>query len=150
MNAPESPLVHMENIGRTFGTIIALEGVNFDVGYQEVVGLLGDNGAGKSTLIKVLTGIHPATTGQIYFEGQPVNVDSPQSARGLGFESVYQDLVLVSLMSIDRNFYLGREPTRNIGPIEVLDQVTMRARTTDALAHIGIQVRNAGEPVGTL
>ncbi len=150
MNAPEMPLVHMENIGRTFGNIVALEGVNFDVGYQEVVGLLGDNGAGKSTLIKVLTGIHPPTSGQIYFEGRLVNIDSPQAARELGIETVYQDLALVPLMSIDRNFYLGREPTRRIGPMEILDQATMRARTTEALAHIGIQVRNAGEPVGTL
>src|SRR2546423_1150175 len=93
------PLVKMENITRQFGTITALENVDFEVGYQEVVGLLGDNGAGKSTLIKVLTGVHPATSGQIYFDGQLVTMASPQEAHDLGIETVYQDLALVPLMS---------------------------------------------------
>jgi simple sugar transport system ATP-binding protein len=146
----EAPLVRMTDIGRSFGTVVALEGVNFDVGYQEVIALLGDNGAGKSTLIKVLTGVHPPTTGQIYFEGHPVSIASPQDARQLGIETVYQDLALVPLMSIARNFYLGREPVRSIGPIDVLDQETMVAQTTEALAHIGIKIRGADEPVGTL
>ena len=86
MNANEMPLVRMENIGRTFGNIVALQDVNFEVGYQEVIGLLGDNGAGKSTLIKVLTGIHSPTSGQIYFEGRPVDIGSPQAARELGID----------------------------------------------------------------
>src|SRR2546423_10612001 len=102
------PLVKMVNITRRFGTITALEDVEFEVGYQEIVGLLGDNGAGKSTLIKVLTGVHPASSGRIFFEGQEVNMASPQDAHDLGIETVYQDLALVPLMSISRNFYLGR------------------------------------------
>lgn len=150
MNANGMPLVRMENIGRTFGNITALEGVNFEVGYQEVIGLLGDNGAGKSTLIKVLTGIHQPTSGQIYFEGRPVDISSPQAARELGIETVYQDLALVPLMSISRNFYLGREPLRQVGPFEVLDKSVMSERTTSALEHIGIHIRNTAEPVGTL
>ncbi len=144
------PLVRMENITRRFGTITALEDVAFEVGYQEIVGLLGDNGAGKSTLIKVLTGVHPATNGQIYFEGQPVHMTSPQDARELGIETVYQDLALVPLISISRNFFLGREPIEQIGPVEVLDKTTMDHRTAEALDHIGIQIRGAAEPVGTL
>ncbi len=150
MNANEMPLVRMENIGRTFGNIVALQDVNFEVGYQEVIGLLGDNGAGKSTLIKVLTGIHSPTSGQIYFEGRPVDIGSPQAARELGIETVYQDLALVPLMSISRNFYLGREPVREVGPFEVLDKTIMDQRTTDALEHIGIHIRDTSEPVGTL
>jgi simple sugar transport system ATP-binding protein len=144
------PLVRMENITRRFGTITALEDVSFEVGYQEIVGLLGDNGAGKSTLIKVLTGVHPATSGQIYFEGQPVSMTSPQDARDLGIETVYQDLALVPLISISRNFYLGREPVEQIGPVPVLDKATMDRNTTQALDHIGIRIRGASEPVGTL
>src|SRR5260221_10591639 len=127
------PLIKMEKIGRRFGTIVALEDVDFEVGYQEIIGLLGDNGAGKSTLIKVLTGVHPPTSGQIYFEGQPVTMTSPQDARVLGIETVYQDLALVPLMNISRNFYLGREPTKYIGPLEVLDKETMDERTMQAL-----------------
>lgn len=144
------PLIKMVNIGRRFGNIIALEGVNFEVGYQEVIGLLGDNGAGKSTLIKVLTGVHPSTSGQIYFEGQSVHMTSPQDARDLGIETVYQDLALVPLMNISRNFYLGREPAKWIGPLEILDKETMDNKTTTALSHIGIKIRGAAEPVGTL
>lgn len=144
------PLIKMDKIGRRFGNITALENVDFEVGYQEIVGLLGDNGAGKSTLIKVLTGVHPPTSGQIYFEGQPVNMGSPQDARDLGIETVYQDLALVPLMNISRNFYLGREPYKRIGPLEVLDKETMAVNTTRALDHIGIKIRGAEEPVGTL
>src|SRR5690349_13482648 len=133
MSTNEKPLIHMENIGRTFGNIVALEGVDFKIGYQEVIGLLGDNGAGKSTLIKVLTGVHTPTSGQIYFEGRPVDIHSPQAARELGIETVYQDLALVPLMSIARNFYLGREPVRPVGPFEVIDHSLMREQTTSAL-----------------
>src|SRR5260221_4254849 len=150
INPNEAPLVQMESISRTFGNVVALEGVNFDIGYQEVIGLLGDNGAGKSTLIKVLTGVHQPSGGQIYFEGQPVSISSPQAARELGIETVYQDLALVPLMSIARNFYLGREPVRQVGPLDVLDHELMREQTTEALAHIGIRIRGAGEPVGIL
>src|SRR5437870_13761316 len=99
----EMPLVRMEKITRQFGNVTALENVDFEVGYQEIVGLLGDNGAGKSTLIKVLTGVHPASSGQIYVDGQPVTMSSPQDAHDLGIETVYQDLALVPLMSISRN-----------------------------------------------
>src|SRR5215831_6641637 len=119
------PLVKMQGITRRFGTIIALENVDFEVGYQEVIGLLGDNGAGKSTLIKVLTGVHPATEGRIFFEGQLVHMSSPLDAHELGIETVYQDLALVPLMSISRNFYLGREPVGRVGPLAVLDKQSM-------------------------
>ncbi len=145
-----APLIKMEKIGRRFGNITALEDVDFEVGYQEIVGLLGDNGAGKSTLIKVLTGVHTPTSGQIYLEGQPVSMSSPQDARDLGIETVYQDLALVPLMNISRNFYLGREPSKRIGLLQILDKETMAENTTRALDHIGIKIRGAEEPVGTL
>lgn len=145
-----APLVRMSKIGRRFGSVVALEDVDFEVGYQEIIGLLGDNGAGKSTLIKILTGIHAPTSGQIYFEGQPVDMSSPEEARALGIETVYQDLALVPLMNISRNFYLGREPTKSVGPLEVLDKDMMDDSTAQALDHIGIHIRSAAEPVGTL
>ena len=150
MNETHAPLIRMSKIGRRFGSVTALEDVDFEVGYQEIVGLLGDNGAGKSTLIKILTGIHRPTSGQIYFEGQPVNMTSPEEARAFGIETVYQDLALVPLMNISRNFYLGREPTKFVGPLEVLDKDTMDYRTAQALEQIGIHIRSASEPVGTL
>jgi simple sugar transport system ATP-binding protein len=116
-----TPVVRMENIVKRFGTITALNNVDFLVNQREVVGLLGDNGAGKSTLIKVLTGVHSPTSGQIYIDGRAVQIPSPREARALGIETCYQDLALVPLMSITRNFYLGRELTRGFGFIQWLD-----------------------------
>ncbi|NIO67650.1 MAG: ATP-binding cassette domain-containing protein, partial [Anaerolineae bacterium] len=107
-----TPVVRMENIVKRFGTITALDGVDFSVEKQQVMALVGDNGAGKSTLIKILTGVYPLTSGQIYFEGNPVQINSPRDARDLGIETCYQDLALVNLMSISRNFFLGRELAR--------------------------------------
>ncbi len=145
-----TPLVEMRDIVKTFGTINVLRGLDFQVDRHEIVGLLGDNGAGKSTLIKILTGVYTPTGGQIYFEGKPVTINSPQDARHLGIETVYQDLALVPLMSIARNFWLGQEITRRIGPLNVLDKEEMDARTRQALLDIGIHIRNANEPVGSL
>ncbi len=149
-NGNASPLVLMENIVKRFGQVTALEGVDFDVKPQEVMALLGDNGAGKSTLIKILTGVHTPSSGQIYFEGQPVQIRNPQEARTLGIETVYQDLALVNSMSIGRNFFLGREPLHYFGPVRWLDMRTMTRQTRDSLADIGIKIRSANEKVGKL
>ncbi|HEX3053534.1 MAG TPA: ATP-binding cassette domain-containing protein [Aggregatilineaceae bacterium] len=142
-----SPLIFMSNITRRFGLIAALEDVNFAIYPQEIIGLLGDNGAGKSTLIKVLTGVHEPSEGQIYFEGKPVSIPNSKVAQKLGIATVYQDLALVNLMSISRNFCLGREPTRKIGPFNFLDKERMNAETVGALADIGIQIRRPSEEV---
>ncbi len=143
-------LVWMENITKKFGTICALDDVSFGVEKGEVRALLGDNGAGKSTLIKVLMGIHQPTAGQIYFEGHPVNIRSPKEAREIGIEAVYQDLALVNLMSISRNFFLGREVVRNFGPIKFLDLKNMESICRSSLHDIGIEIRSASERVGSL
>jgi simple sugar transport system ATP-binding protein len=151
MSASETvPLVEMRDLLKRFGTIEVLRGVDFHVNHQEIVGLLGDNGAGKSTLIKILTGVYSLTSGQILFEGKPVTINSPHEARLLGIETVYQDLALVPLMSIARNFWLGQEITRQVGPIRVLDKDAMAERTREALLDIGIHIRNPNEPVGSL
>jgi simple sugar transport system ATP-binding protein len=144
------PLVLMENIVKRFGQVTALEGVDFDVKPQEIMALLGDNGAGKSTLIKILTGVHTPSSGQIYFDGQPVQIRNPQDARALGIETVYQDLALVNSMSLGRNFFLGREPLHRAGPLRWLDMGTMARQTSHSLADIGIKIRSANEKVGKL
>ncbi|HXF68193.1 MAG TPA: ATP-binding cassette domain-containing protein [Thermoflexus sp.] len=143
-------LVEMRGIVKRFDGVEALAGVDFAVGYQEVVGLLGDNGAGKSTLIKILTGVYPPDAGEIYFEGRPVRFRSPREARALGIETVYQDLALVEMMSIARNFFLGREPVRRIGPFSFLDMKQMEEVTRQVLEEIGIRVRSVWEPVSVL
>ncbi|MBN1315026.1 MAG: sugar ABC transporter ATP-binding protein [Anaerolineales bacterium] len=146
----EIPVVRMEKIVKRFGTITALNEVDFDVHKGEVVGLLGDNGAGKSTLIKVLTGVYSPTSGRIFFEGEHVEIPSPREARALGIETVYQDLALVGLMSITRNFFLGRELIRKIGPFDWLDMREMNAQTRESLKYIGIDIRSPREVVGKL
>jgi len=149
-NGQDTPVVHMENIVKRFGTITALDKVDFTVGKHQVMALLGDNGAGKSTLIKVLTGIHAPTAGQIYFEGEPVQINSPRDARDIGIETVHQDLALVNLMSITRNFFLGREMVRQIGPFNWLLRKEMNRLTVEALAEVGIDIRSPTEKVGML
>ncbi|HLU11496.1 MAG TPA: ATP-binding cassette domain-containing protein [Oceanobacillus sp.] len=146
----ETPLVEMRGIYKSFGKVDALRGVDFRVDRQQIVGLLGDNGAGKSTLIKILTGVHTPTLGQIYFEGRPVHINSPNDARDLGIETVYQDLALVPLMSISRNFWLGQELVRRHGPIRTLRHREMSETAREALADIGIRIRSADEPVASL
>jgi len=144
------PLVQMVNISKSFGTVQALKNVDFDVGRQEVMGLVGDNGAGKSTLIKILTGVFPPDTGEIYFEGKKVEIRSPKEARDLGIETVYQDLALIPLMSISRNFFLGREPVIRVGPFRFMDKRKMDVTVRQVLSEIGINVRSPEEPVAIL
>ncbi len=145
-----TPVVHMENITKRFGSILALDNVTFTVEHNQVMALLGDNGAGKSTLIKILTGVYRPTNGKIYFEGREVNIESPRQARDLGIETVYQDLALIDLMSITRNFFLGRELVRRYGPFEWLDMHRMDQATREVLRDIGITVRSPRERVGKL
>lgn len=149
-NGTQTPLVEMKGIKKSFGTVQALRGVDFRINRPEIVGLLGDNGAGKSTLIKILTGVHTPTKGQIFFEGQPVEINSPNDARALGIETVYQDLALVPLMSIARNFWLGQELMTRIGPLKILNKREMAEKAREALLDIGIKIRDANEHVGSL
>ena len=144
------PLVEMRGICKRFGHVEALRDVNFNVGRQEVVGLLGDNGAGKSTLIKILTGVYQPDRGEIYFDGERVSFLSPHHAREMGIETVYQDLALVDLMNVSRNFFLGREPVRRIGPFKLLDHKRMNRITSEALQEIGVRVHSPLEEVSVL
>ncbi len=149
-NHGRNSLVWMEKITKKFGTITALQDVDFGVEGGEVRALLGDNGAGKSTLIKILMGVHQPNSGQIYLEGHPVRIASPREARASGIEAVYQDLALVNLMSITRNFFLGREIVRGIGPIQWLDARQMNQICRKSLQDIGIEIRSPTERVGSL
>ena len=144
------PLLKMVNICKKFGVVRALENVSLDVDRGEIVGLLGDNGAGKSTLIKILTGVFPATSGEIYFEGEKICFASPQEARKMGIETVYQDLSLIDLMTISRNFFLGREPVRKKGLFTWLDRKKINKDCRVILENIGIRVRSPEEYVSVL
>jgi simple sugar transport system ATP-binding protein len=151
VTGPPGALLEARGISKAFGKVQALVDVDFRVGAGEVVGLVGDNGAGKSTLIKIITGVHRPDAGQLFFEGQPIHLASPKEARALGIETVYQDLALVEQMSIARNFFLGNEPIRRLGPLRLLDAAAMHRVTEQRLREIGITtLRSASQDVGVL
>jgi simple sugar transport system ATP-binding protein len=111
--------LELKHVSKSFGEVQALKDINFQLGRNEIVGLLGDNGAGKSTLIKILTGYHQPTTGEIYFNGQKVNHLTVPMARSLGVETVYQERALAELQSLWRNIFLGREIRNKIGFLDI-------------------------------
>ncbi|HEY5571968.1 MAG TPA: ATP-binding cassette domain-containing protein [Anaerolineales bacterium] len=111
--------LELRNLSKFFGEVRALEDINFRLGRNEVVGLLGDNGAGKSTLIKIITGYHQPTSGEIYFDGQPVEHLTVPKARQLGLETVYQERALAELQTLWRNIFLGRELSNSWGFLDV-------------------------------
>ncbi len=147
-NAP--PIVELRDIVKRFGSVIALNGVTMKVHASEVMCLLGDNGAGKSTLIKTLSGVHQPTEGQILIDGQPVAMDSPRDALDRGIATVYQDLAMIPLMSITRNFFMGREPGRGKGAFGGFDVAEANRIAKEEMHKIGIDVRDPSQAVGTL
>jgi simple sugar transport system ATP-binding protein len=152
MTEARVPLIEVENISKHFGTVIALSGVSMQVYAGEVHCLLGDNGAGKSTLIKILSGVHQPSDGRILLEGGPVQFASPRDALDRGIATVYQDLAMIPLMSITRNFFMGREQTVTTGRglFERLDMARANAIAREEMAKIGIDVRDPTQAVGTL
>jgi simple sugar transport system ATP-binding protein len=143
-------IVHMENIEKHFGAVIALAGVSFDVRAAEVHCLLGDNGAGKSTFIKTMSGVHKPTAGKIMFEGREMNFDSPRDSMEAGIATVYQDLAMIPLMSVTRNFWMGREPTKGRGLLKRFDIERANRITMDEMRKMGINLRGPDQAVGTL
>ena len=144
------PIIHMENIKKHYGNIIALDGVTFDVRPGECHCLLGDNGAGKSTFIKTMSGVHRPTSGSITFEGKPLSFDSPRDAMEAGIATVFQDLAMIPLMSVTRNFFMGREPTKGRGLFKRLDLETANDITMSEMRKMGINLRGPDQAVGTL
>jgi simple sugar transport system ATP-binding protein len=144
------PLIELRDVSKYFGTVIALNGVSFAVQAGEVHCLLGDNGAGKSTLIKILSGVHGPTRGEIRLNDQPVAFASPRDALDRGIATVYQDLATVPLMSVARNFFAGREPVVGWSPFKRLDWPMIERVTREEMAKIGIRIRDPAQAVGTL
>lgn len=141
------PYLRVENLVKRFGPFTALAGVNLEVYPGEVHALLGDNGAGKSTLIKVLAGVHQPTEGQIFIEDQPTNFRTPRDASAAGIGTVYQDLALNQLMSVTRNFFMGRELKNRFGMLR-MDEMDKIAH--DEMLKIGIDFSDPTQAVGTM
>jgi simple sugar transport system ATP-binding protein len=148
----EGFLMEAHRLTKRFGSVQALRGVEFRVGFGEVVGLLGDNGAGKSTLIKVLNGLYRPDSGTILWQGQSVRLRSPRDAQDLGISVAYQDLAVIDLMNIHRNMFLGHEDevSVRVGPFRLLRPHRAKERAERVLREIGIHVRDTDEPVMNL
>ncbi|MGF1562381.1 MAG: ATP-binding cassette domain-containing protein [Geminicoccaceae bacterium] len=144
------PLIRVEKLVKRFGPFTALNGIDLEVRKGEVLALLGDNGAGKSTLIKILSGVHKPTAGQIYVERQPVTFNTPRDASAAGIGTVYQDLALNPLMSVTRNFFMGRELHKGPGAFGILRMEEMDRITHDEMIKIGIHVSDPSQAVGTM
>ena len=140
------PLVRLTDAGKNYGSIIALSGVSLEVSAGEVTCVLGDNGAGKSTLIKIIAGLHQPSVGTYEVEGTPVNFSSPREALERGIATVYQDLAVVPLMPVWRNFFLGNEVRRGLG----MDIGFMKKTCKQELLDMGIDLRDVDQPIGTL
>jgi simple sugar transport system ATP-binding protein len=143
-------LLEVDSISKYYGNIVALKGISAHVNAGEVTCVLGDNGAGKSSLIKILSGVHRQDEGRVLVDGEEVHFASPRDARARGIATVYQDLAMVPLMSIWRNFFLGAEPRTGLGPLRWLDAVTAKKVVRDELRSMGIDIRDPDQPVGTL
>ncbi|MDH3229252.1 MAG: ATP-binding cassette domain-containing protein [Alphaproteobacteria bacterium] len=144
------PIIQMKNIEKHFGAVIALAGVSLDVVPGECHCLLGDNGAGKSTFIKTMSGVHKPTKGEIFFEGKPMNFDRPRDAIAAGIATVYQDLAMIPLMSVSRNFFMGNEPTMKIAGLSFFDHKHANDVTMEEMNKMGINLRGPDQAVGTL
>ena len=142
-------LIEVRDLVKHFGSVIALNGVSLEVGRGQVHCLLGDNGAGKSTLIKTLAGVFKPTAGELRVDGRAVAFDSPRDALDAGIATVYQDLAMIPLMSVTRNFFMGREPVKGFGPFRRIDFALADRVTHDEMARIGIDVRDPQQAVGT-
>jgi simple sugar transport system ATP-binding protein len=140
------PLVRLTDAGKNYGSVIALSDVSLEVSGGEVTCVLGDNGAGKSTLIKIIAGLHQPSVGTYEVEGAPVSFSSPREALERGIATVYQDLAVVPLMPVWRNFFLGNEKRR--GPR--MDIAFMKKTCKAELLDMGIDLRDVDQPIGTL
>ncbi|MEU1056722.1 ATP-binding cassette domain-containing protein [Streptomyces sp. NPDC005876] len=146
----DSPLAELRGAGKSYGTVRALHGVDLAVHPGRVTCVLGDNGAGKSTLIKIISGLHQHTEGEFLVDGEPVRFTTPREALDRGIAAVYQDLAVVPLMPVWRNFFLGSELTKGPWPVRRLDIARMKRTADEELRAMGIVLDDLEQPVGTL
>jgi simple sugar transport system ATP-binding protein len=145
-----APTLAVERVSKRFGNVVALRDVSMAVPPAQVTCLLGDNGAGKSTLIQILAGVHRPTSGRYLVDGRPASFSSPRDALARGIATVYQDLAMIPLLSIWRNFFLGAEPCVGAGPFRRIDRAHCEQVVRDELGRLGVQLRDPAQPVGTL
>ena len=150
LTVSDGALIEVKNISKYFQSVIALSDINMVLYPGEVMCLLGDNGAGKSTLIKILSGAYTPSEGEYFFQGVKSQFYSPREALDKGIATVYQDLAMIPLASITRNFFMGREPVKGWGPFKFFDFNFAHKVTREQMHNIGIDIRNPDQAVGTL
>ena len=144
-------IISVRNLHKWYSGVHALKGITLDFRRGEALGLVGDNGAGKSTLINILSGVHRADQGEIQVEGRPVRIATPRDAMDLGIETIYQYNSMVPTMSIARNLFIGREPTRfSVLGVGILDQKKMAEESIRAIANVDLHLRSPEALVGEL
>jgi len=134
------PLIEFKDIKKSFGHVKALRGLDLQVKKNEILGLVGDNGAGKSTLMKITTGVYQPDGGKISFKGEEVQIDTTKKARKLGIEMVYQERALSPKQDASKNIFLGREPSIEFGPFEIINHSKMYSKSKALLGELGIEV----------
>jgi simple sugar transport system ATP-binding protein len=145
-----TPVLRVEAVSKRFGNVVALRDVSLSVHAAQVTCLLGDNGAGKSTLIQILAGVHRPSEGRYLVDGVPVDFASPRDALARGIATVYQDLAMIPLLSVWRNFFLGAEPSSGSGPLRRIDVARCERVVLEELARLGVELRDPAQAVGTL
>ncbi len=141
----DTPMFSLRNISKSFGAVNALTEVDLDIYPGEVVAIVGDNGAGKSTLVKILAGVHPATSGEIFFEREKVSINSPSDSRELGIATVFQDLALCDNLDVVANLFLGRE----VGTA-AMNEVEMEQRSWELLRQLSAKLPSVRTPIASL
>jgi simple sugar transport system ATP-binding protein len=140
--------LEIKNIAKHFGPVKALDGVSLTLKPGECLALAGDNGAGKTTLIKVISGVHPATSGEVLIDGKPAQFSTPQQAREAGIETIYQDLALANNLTIGENIFLGREPKKRLwGFLPILDRKKMAEAATNVMKNLEFHTDRLDSPV---
>jgi simple sugar transport system ATP-binding protein len=138
--AQSTPVLAVRGVKKSFGGVRALRDATMSLPAGEVTAIIGDNGAGKSTLVRCIVGVHPPDAGEVLLDGQPVHFHNPEQARSAGIETVFQDLALVEDLTVAQNLFLGREPTRGFGPVQLLDRRRMQRDALGMVSQLAINV----------
>jgi ABC-type sugar transport system ATPase subunit len=143
-------LLELADVRKNFGSIEALRGVTFSVDAGSAVALVGDNGAGKSTLMKTITGVHRPDSGNILFDGEPLTHIDPRGIRERGIEMIYQDLALAKMRDVAANIFLGREITRNVLGVKLIDHKRMQREAAAMIEKLGARIQSVTQIAGLL
>ncbi len=133
------PLISIRNVSLSYGNFQALTDVSVDFYQGELVGLVGDNGAGKTTLIRIISGINPPTSGEVYFDGERITKFHPKKAIDLGLECIQQTIGICDNLSVGRNYFLGREPVKRVLGLPFLDKKKIRETSAKVVHDFGLR-----------